>query len=192
MSAEVKKKPSSLHRKGVFLHCSSVYVSGKAILFLGHSNAGKSTISQLLSERYPVIADDKVWISRKSNGDWMVRDASSNFRGVIENYFTFGRDQYPLIAVLRIFKSNATQILPISPKETCVYLLDAVFEIDFQRRIDDVKIRKEWFKLAAQISRKIEGWHLTFPKDKSIINEIHNNFDEKKKFAWRVNERNQI
>ena len=61
-------------QKGIYFHASSVNVSGKALLFLGHSTAGKSTISRLLSERYPVIADDKVWVSQKKNGDWMVCD----------------------------------------------------------------------------------------------------------------------
>jgi hypothetical protein len=34
-------------------------------------------------------------------------------------------------------------------------------------------------KVVAQISRNIEGWHLTFPKDKSIINKMHGIFEER-------------
>ena len=164
---------------GVCLHASAVNVSGKAILFLGHSTAGKSTISRLLSEHYPVIADDKVWVYQTKNGCWMVSDGSDNFRAGNGSERPVGRDQYPLLAILRIFKSNTTHLDPISRKETCKYLMDAIFEIDFQRRVEDLCKKKNWFFCSAEISRKIEGWGLTFKKDASIIKIIHDNFEKR-------------
>jgi len=203
MSAESIKRRGAIQQKSVCLHASAVSVSGKALLFLGHSTAGKSTICRLLSERYPEIADDKVWVYQIKNGCWMVRDGSNN--GNIENNCgnPNGRGQYPLLAILRIFKSNTAQIDPISQKETCKYLMDAVFEIDFQRKIIDLKIRKRWFRLVAEISRKIEGRRLTFNKDTSIIRKIHDNFEEmfldgmdkverSKEFTRGKNEKNEI
>lgn len=179
MPTETINNPNALHRRGVCLHASSVNVSGKALLFLGHSTAGKSTISRLLSERYPVIADDKVWIYQKKNGCWMVLNGSNNFRAGNISELPVGCSQYPLLAILRIFKSKTTQIDPIFQKEACKYLMDAIFEIDFQRKVEDLDRRKNWFSYMAEISRKIKGWRLTFSKDRSIIKTIHDMFKDR-------------
>jgi len=164
-------------RKGLLLHASSVAISGKAILFLGHSNAGKSTISKLLSERYPMIADDKVWVFCPKDGNWMVQDASLDFRQIYFDNRRFRGESYPLLAIVRIFKGNVICMDSISSKETCMQLMNAVFEINLLRVIQSLAIKKEWFVAAAQISREIKGWRLTFPKCKSIITKIHEVFE---------------
>ena len=46
---------------GLFLHASSVVVEGVAVLFLGHSTAGKSTIARRLGKAYRVLADGSVY-----------------------------------------------------------------------------------------------------------------------------------
>jgi len=179
MPVENRNKLVSLKKKGVCLHASAVSVSGKALLFLGHSTAGKSTISQLLSERYPVIADDKVWVSW-NRGGLMICDVSENFH-IKENWVnSFARQaQYPLLAIIRIYKSKKIEIKPVSPKQICRYLIDAVFEVDQQRKQEDLIVIKEWFRLVAKISKKIEGWYLTFAKDKIIISKIHDVFENR-------------
>lgn len=163
----------------MYLHASSVNVSGQALLFLGHSTAGKSTISKLLSERYPVIADDKVWVCQNSEKRWMVSGVFDNLCIGKGNGCLVGSRQYPLHAVLRIFKSNTVQINPVSQVNTCKYLMDAVFEITFQSEVRDLKVRKYWFEVVAEISRNTQGWRLTFPKDTSIIKNIYSVFEER-------------
>ncbi len=177
MPPEVKEGRGSRGRIGVYLHASAVNVSGGALLFLGHSTAGKSTIGRLLAERYPLIADDKVLVSRMDDGCWMVRDASGKFRAWTGTGYPLGRRRYPLLAVVRIFKARAVTMHPLGQRETCRYLLDAVFENDFQRRVSDLRVRKDWFRMTAAISRGIAGWRLTFPKSKSIITAIREIFE---------------
>lgn len=161
----------------LYLHASSVSVSGKALLFLGHSTSGKSTISRLLSERYPIVADDKVWVYKKNSG-WLVGDGSDNFTAkVVNSPSTENQVRYPLLAVLRIYKAETTEITPLSPRETCRHLVDAVFEVDRQRKSKDLRTIKRWFIKVAEISNKIEGWHLTFKKDASILDLIHEIFE---------------
>lgn len=172
------RKSDVLHKDGVYFHASSVSISGKVLLFLGHSTAGKSTISQLLSERYLVVADDKVLVS-KSNNIWLVQDASGKFRDWTGTGYPLGRKKYPLLAVLRIFKGPSTRIQLNTQKETCKYLMDAIFENDFQRNIEDLDVRKKWFKMTAEISKNIGGWRLTFPKSTSIIKKITDVFQER-------------
>jgi len=167
----------SVKRKGICLHASSVNMLGKALLFLGHSTAGKSTISRLLSERYPVIADDKVWVCRKKTG-WVVRDGGdgspyeeNQSRSVVD------QGEYPLLAVFRIYKSEKTGIRPLSPIEACRHLVDAIFEVDCQRQQNDLEVIKQWFASVVEISKNIECWRLTFKKDKRIIKMIYDEFE---------------
>jgi hypothetical protein len=165
---------------GLFLHASAVNVSGKALLFLGHSSSGKSTISRLLSERYLVIADDKVKANQMNNGDWLVCNGDTNIQSGNGNIISEGsQKKYPILAILRIFKSKTMGIKPISAKESCRHLVDAVFEVDKQRMQKDFATIKQWFTLVAGIAKKNECWHLTFMKDKSIIKIIHENFEER-------------
>ena len=57
---------------GLLLHASSVVMPGGALLFLGRSGAGKSTMCQLLSQSFPVLADDFVFVNRNAEGTWYV------------------------------------------------------------------------------------------------------------------------
>ncbi len=177
---ELTKFRTSKKNRGMYLHAASIKIKGKALLFLGHSSSGKSTISRLLSKQYPLIADDKVWIELNKNGKWIVCEGEDFLLPIKPAASPNGRKKkYPLLAVLRIFKSNKSGIKSVIPLETCRYIMDAVFEIDIQRKQSDLKIIKKWFSLAAEISRKISGWELTFKKDMSIINLIYEKFDQK-------------
>jgi energy-coupling factor transporter ATP-binding protein EcfA2 len=167
------KSNSDINQKGIYLHASSVNINGNVLLFLGHSSSGKSTISRLLSKRYPIIADDKVWIYQTKNCKWLVRDGNIRLNSNGKNLKSSDSyKKYPLFAILRIHKSDIIKIQRISAKTTCRHLIDAVFEVDIQRNQKDLMVRKEWFKLVADISKKNEGWDLTFKKDLSIINLI--------------------
>lgn len=168
---------------GFLLHSSAVKVANQALLFLGHSSSGKSTISQLLSKKYPIISDDKVWIFQKSNGEWFACEGEKiNLLESSQDSTINCFPEYTILTFLRIFKSNETSIKPLSTLETCKYLIDAVFEIDSQRKQEDFVLAKKWFSSVAEISKKYVGWHLTFRKDVSIINLINEIFEKKMGF----------
>jgi radical SAM protein with 4Fe4S-binding SPASM domain len=56
------------HRKGCILHASGVILHGKGLLFLGHSEAGKSTMVKFLKDRAEILCDDRMIIRRWSEG----------------------------------------------------------------------------------------------------------------------------
>ncbi len=58
-------------RNGVIVHGSASVINNKAIIFLGKSGAGKSTIMTILAEKYLPVADDS-FIIRKINDTFMV------------------------------------------------------------------------------------------------------------------------
>ena len=125
---------------GLFLHASSVIIDGGAVLFLGHSTAGKSTIARLLGAAYPVLADDAVFVSRRPEGRWGVVDGGFRFgEGDFADWHERIRRQIdqnsvPLRGCLRIHKATELRMGPMDPAELARHLMDAAMEIDLQRK----------------------------------------------------------
>ena len=148
---------------GLFLHASSVLVSGGALLFLGNSGAGKSTMCQLLSQSFPVLADDIVFVHRNAESTWHVIDGTLRMLGRqpvgqasdIDN-------QVPLLSVLRISQARAAHIETISPLEACRHLMDAALEVQRQQLKTDHLLKRTWFAYVADIARRYPGWQLHF------------------------------
>lgn len=172
---------------GLFLHASAVAVDGGAILFLGHSTAGKSTIIRMLEKSCPMVADDAVFACRDGQDLWRVVDGS----------FRFGRDELSkwegdvrrraeqgavqLRGCFRIHKADIIRVSPLAPAELARYLMDAAMEIDLQRKWGRTtkagegpkpataetlrQMRRQWFQWVAEIARACPGWNLWFSKD---------------------------
>ncbi len=177
----------ALAAEGLFLHASSVAVEGRAVLFLGHSTAGKSTIARLLGNTFPVLADDSVFASRETDGKWRVVDGGFRFgRDEVSRWPEMIRRRFkesgavPVVACLRIHKAENVRLETMEPLELARYLMDAAMEIDLQRKYGHgseagkikpvgfeniMKIRRQWFFLVAEMARSIPGGHLWFPKD---------------------------
>ena len=193
---------------GLFLHASSVVVEGGALLFLGHSTAGKSTIARLLGEAHPVLADDAVFVSRRPEGRWWVVDGGFRFgEGDFADWQTRIRRQIdeksvPLRGCLRIHQATENRIAPMEPVELARHLTDAAMEIDLQRKFgrigglskaesvawDEVlRMRRHWFGLAAEIARTEWGAHFWFskashwPELSAILKKLPKNTEKPKK-----------
>ena len=171
----------------LFLHASSVVVDGGAVLFLGHSSAGKSTIASLLGKAYPVLADDSVFASSDPHGVWRVMDGKFRF----ENGYMFSWEAavrhrstegpaIPLLGCVRIHKAQHVKAARLAPVETARYLMGAIMEVDLQGKFSRLlkraeheknivarmrRMRRQWFHQAAEIARAYPGWHLWFPRD---------------------------
>lgn len=111
-----------------------------ALLFLDHTEAGKSTLPQLLADHFPPLADNAIYLIRQEDGAWHVADGSRRaFVGPLTLRLCSGqaegemdeREWTPLWAVVRIFQSPTTRLMPITPLVACRHLTDAVFEIDW-------------------------------------------------------------
>ena len=173
--------------QGLFLHASAVVVGGGAFLFLGHSTAGKSTIARLLGNSFPVIADDAVYARQGPDGLWRVVDGSFRFgRDAMQDWAeevrrrAAGADAVRLSGCLRIHKGEGVRIEPLVPSGLARCLMDAVMEIDLQRKFGRTphggsfhpgtplavrEMRRCWFHRVGEIARTHPGWHLWFAKD---------------------------
>ncbi len=55
-------------RQGCILHSAGMVVDGKGLLFVGHSDAGKSTLTRMLKEKGQVLCDDRNIVRRNGDG----------------------------------------------------------------------------------------------------------------------------
>ncbi len=165
LRAMVQINKSLLPLNSLFLHASAVHLPAGGLLFTGHSTSGKSTIGRLMSAQFPVIADDVVMVRRDPDGKYRISDG----KPVLTENFALGKStlskgfqEYELMGVTRLFKAGTHRLERISALQLCRYLADALFEVDFQRKIESIKTRQTLFVLAAQLAREIPGWHLWF------------------------------
>jgi len=149
---------------GLLVHAGAMVVSGKALLFLGHSGAGKSTICRLLGEHYSTLSDDLLRLTRRQDGAWFVDDLWHQ------------QNQVPLYGLVRIFQSKSTLLTLASSRETCHYLIDAVFEAVIDEQPSAASIRT-WFAYGGEISKKYSGWKLQFPLSSAVTQLIRVAFD---------------
>ena len=159
---------------GLFLHASAVLGPKGAILLLGHSGSGKTSLCKILSPYFSLIADDITFVCRRKCGVWEVRDGDS-FRPELFKNRSVSKNMvqkapaYPLGSIIRIFASQSTVLQPLAPMKLCEYLMDAVFEIDIQRKTIRSDLTVQWFHHVAAIAKQNKGWQLQFALDKKLI-----------------------
>jgi radical SAM protein with 4Fe4S-binding SPASM domain len=98
-------------RQGFYLHSCGVNFAGKGLLFAGHSEAGKSTMANMLKGKAEILCDDRMIIRRKEEGfkiygTWShgdVPDVSGN--------------SAPLKAILFLEKAQENKLILISDKK---------------------------------------------------------------------------
>lgn len=139
--------------RGLLLHAVAVQAPAGALLLLGHSGAGKSTLGRLLSGRFPVLADDNIYLARsRLNQKWYMIDAKRLQEKTVP--------LTPVLAVIRTFQALHAQLVPVSQTQACRYLLDAVFEIISSRDALE-KQQRVWFAHVAEVARSCPAWRLS-------------------------------
>lgn len=104
-------------RGGLFIHSSGIIIKNKGLIFIGHSEAGKSTISEMLRKKYKLLCDDRNIVRRSEKG--------------FNLYGTWGHgdieevnpDSAPLQGLYFLKKSNLNRITPVTNKKQKINLL---------------------------------------------------------------------
>lgn len=55
-------------RQGCFMHSGGVILENNGLLFVGHSDAGKSTMVNMLKQEAEILCDDRIIIRHQTNG----------------------------------------------------------------------------------------------------------------------------
>lgn len=107
---------------GVLLHSAGVLRGGRAFLFLGRSGAGKSTLSRLAEERGGEVLSDDMNALLPDGGRAAV--AALPFTGDLGDRRR-PHSLFPLAALMRLEKSAADEVRPLTRAEAVATLFTA-------------------------------------------------------------------
>ena len=94
--------------QGFILHAGGVVFSGTGLLFVGHSDAGKSTMVNLLKDQADILCDDRIIVRRRQDtfyiyGTWSHGDVAQ-----------VSGTSAPLGAVLFLKQAPRTRLVPMA------------------------------------------------------------------------------
>jgi MoaA/NifB/PqqE/SkfB family radical SAM enzyme len=148
--------------EGCFLHSSGVILNGQGLLFVGHSEAGKSTLVKMLEGSAKILCDDRNIVRRwpdgfKLHGTWS--------HGEIP---LVSSDSAPLAAVLFLKKSDINRITALkSPREIIGRLLACLI-----KPLTTADWYEKTMALFESMVRELQFYLMEFDLDGGIIPEL--------------------
>jgi MoaA/NifB/PqqE/SkfB family radical SAM enzyme len=146
-------------RGGCYLHSAGVILEDKGLLFVGHSDAGKSTIATMLKGKAEILCDDRI----------IVREGPEGFR----MYGTWSHgdvaevsaNSAPLKAMLFLEQAKQNRLIPIEDKrqrfkKILPYLIKPLETRDWWDRM---------LSLVQRIANEVPCYSLQFDKSGSVI-----------------------
>jgi len=130
-------------RQGCYLHSCGVNFEGNGLLFVGHSEAGKSTMATMLKGKAEILCDDRMIVRRQADdfkiyGTWShgdVPDVSANSAA--------------LKAIMFLEKSDENRVIPIEDKKEITKRLLSCLIKPF--------VTVDWWEKTLSLVEKISG-----------------------------------
>jgi len=146
-------------RQGCYLHASGIVLGGKGLSFVGHSDAGKSTMLKMLREHGEILCDDRIIVRRWPEG---FRIHGTWSHGELPDVSPASA---PLRAILFLEKSDANELIPITDhRERLGLVLSHVVK---------PLLTADWWEktldLAGKIATEVSAYRLKFDKSGHVV-----------------------
>lgn len=154
-------------RQACIMHSSGIIINGQGLLFVGHSEAGKSTMMKLLRNHGEILCDDRNIIRRYPEGYRL--------------YGTWGAGELPdvssasapLRAIFFLEKANTNEVIEITDKiERVSKLLSHLVK---------ALVTEEWwekiFTLTDKITSEVPIYRLKFDKSGDVVDVLKPFYD---------------
>ena len=138
------------------LHGSSSLIKNTAVIFLGESGTGKSTISHLLKDSYPPLTDDQILIVKKKN-DFLAYQLPF----FSKTMYPMRNTGYKIRRVLYLHKSRTNSLRPIAPEKNAPLLKKHITHNRLSSQIALFEKKKELF------------FDLFFTKNRNSLSLLH-------------------
>lgn len=154
-------------RQGCYLHASGIKIGGQGLLFVGHSEAGKSTMLKMLRGQGEILCDDRMIVRRwpegfKIHGTWS--------HGELPDV---SPAEAPLRALLYLEKADENQLIAIPDKmERIGKVLSYVI-----RPLVDAGWWEKTLALAEQIADEVPAYRLRFDKSGRVQETLQTLFE---------------
>jgi MoaA/NifB/PqqE/SkfB family radical SAM enzyme len=147
------------HRQGCFFHSSAAVLEGQGLLFVGHSEAGKSTTVKMLQGEAEILCDDRNIVRRWPEG---FRVHGSWSHGEVP---LVSSTSAPLRAILLLQKSKRNRLTILEDRRTTLSRLLACL-------IKPLVTTDWWEKtlnLLGQLTREIPCYLMEFDRSDEIV-----------------------
>jgi len=149
-------------RQGFFLHSSGAVMDGRGVLFVGHSDAGKSTTARLLAGHAEILCDDRNVLRCLGEG-WRVHGSWSH-----GEFPVVSAASAPLRALFFLRQSAENRLIEVKDqRETLNVLLGCL--------IRPLATRDWWEKtlpLVESLAREVPCYFMDFDKSGAIVEEL--------------------
>ena len=149
-------------RNGFFLHSCGAVIDGKGFVFVGHSEAGKSTTARMIAPYAEILCDDRNIVRRYEDG-WKVYGTWSH--GDVPDVSS---NDAPLYAILFIEKADINRIIRIDDRSeirkrllACV-IRPFVTNDWWEKTLDEVE----------RMAKEVPCYVMKFDKSGAIIEEL--------------------
>jgi MoaA/NifB/PqqE/SkfB family radical SAM enzyme len=146
-------------RHGCILHSAGAILDGKGLLFVGHSDAGKTTVTRLLEGQAEILCDDRNIVRRWPDGYRIYGTWSHGESSLVS------AKSAPLQAVLFLRQSKKTRVIRLKDRKKIMRNVLACLIRGF--------IDKEWWNKTLDFvdvfSREVLFFELHFEKHGDIV-----------------------
>jgi hypothetical protein len=146
-------------RQACYLHSSGMVLNGQGILFVGHSEAGKSTMVTMLQQEGEILCDDRMIVRRwpdgfRIHGTWSHGDVP-----------TVSAADAPLRAIFFLEKDNTNRLIPIDDRKEIVrrllfMVIKPLVTIDWWEKT---------MTLVERIAQEVPACRLMFDKSGGVV-----------------------
>jgi hypothetical protein len=146
-------------RQGCILHSSGTILDGKGLAFVGHSEAGKSTMMKMLRGKGEILCDDRIIVRRWPEG---FRIHGTWSHGELPDV---SAAEAPLRAILYLEKAADNELIPIESRRGRLgRLLSHV-----ARPLETVDWWEKTLDLAGTIAAEVPAYRLRFDKSGRVV-----------------------
>ena len=154
-------------REGCYIHSSGVIFNDKGFLFVGHSDAGKTTMATMLKDKAEILCDDRMIVRRwkegfRIHGTWSHGDLPE-----------VSANSAPLKAFLFLEKADENRLIRIDNKKDAITkLLECMIR---------PLVTKEWWEkmltLAEKMANEVPCYTLKFDKSGRVVDVLEDFFN---------------
>jgi energy-coupling factor transporter ATP-binding protein EcfA2 len=153
------------------IHASAVQSDKGALVFLGPSGTGKSSICRVLSSVLHPLADDTVYLIPRIGNIWEITGADNTHVNVgpLTETEAFRLKGVPVRALFRLYQSRSPRIEQIEHIQAGHCLVDAFFEVARHRWLS-IEAKKAAFKALMTLAQTIPFYQFYFDLSLQTIN----------------------
>jgi hypothetical protein len=149
-------------RQGCYMHSAGMIINGQGLLFVGHSEAGKSTITALLQRYGEILCDDRIIVRRWPEG-FHIHGTWSH--GDIPVVSPSGA---PLRAILLLEQAPHNRLIEIEQRKEIArrlpfFVIKPLITADWWEKTLD---------LVGMMAREVPVYRLQFDKSGSVIDAL--------------------